>query len=146
MLPVFDAPALQARGGRPRHLHSTGRVYVGSIKGEFETVMEVEMKTSVSGLGEHVAVCVVAGPPPPPLTYPLVVACYCVPLLQIIGTGMPHIKSLLQRCLSHSREFCYKPMSWNGCPSLLRACDLQPYGVKRGYRALMRLEKEMETT
>ena len=60
------------------------------------------------------------GGPPPPDTYPLVAACCYIPLLRMLGRGMPHKKTLSLRCLSQARRFCYKAMSQNGRPSLFQ--------------------------
>ena len=62
----------------------------------------------------------VAGPPPPPVTYPSVAACYYMPMSRMLGASMPYKRILLQRCLLQAGRSCYRPMSRNGRTRLLQ--------------------------
>ena len=53
---------------------------------------------------------------PPLVTNHFFAARRYIPSSRMLGAGLPHNKSLSQRC----RTSCYKPMSRNGRPSLLQ--------------------------
>ena len=40
-----------------------------------------------------------------------------IPVLRMLGAGMPYKRTLSQTCVSQARRFGYKPMSRNGRPS-----------------------------
>ena len=57
---------------------------------------------------------------PPLVTNHFFAARRYIPSSRMLGAGLPHNKSLSQRCLLQARTSCYKPMSRNGRPSLLQ--------------------------